>query len=158
MLKYEFSYRGSKGELIEGSLSIIGDIITTEYKGKATVSVHLEPTYKNNIRRAFNTNQIANINKEVFKLGQGSTNKIEKITKEIAIYLTRLARNDAKNGLKNGKWVKDIHIKTLIDYLVSINLIDYDTRYYSRYVKEPFVIMSPMIDKLPSISSPFDPL
>lgn len=134
---YEFSYRGSKGELIEGSLSIIGDIITTEYKGKATVSVHLEPTYKNNIRRAFNTNQIANINKEVFKLGQGSTNKIEKITKEIAIYLTRLARNDAKNGLKNGKWVKDIHIKTLIDYLVSINLIDYDTRYYSRYVKEP---------------------
>ena len=25
---YEFSYRGSKGELIEGSLSIIGDIIT----------------------------------------------------------------------------------------------------------------------------------
>ena len=134
---YEFSYRGSKGELIEGSLSIIGDIITTEYKGKATVSVHLEPTYKNNIRRAFNTDQIANINKEVFKLGQGSTNKIEKITKEIAIYLTRLARNDAKNGLKNGKWVKDIHIKTLIDYLVSINLIDYDTRYYSRYVKEP---------------------
>ena len=64
-------------------------------------------------------------------------NNIKKITKEIAIYLTRLARNDAKNGLKNGKWVKDIHIKTLIDYLVSINLIDYDTRYYSRYVKEP---------------------
>ena len=127
---YEFSYRGSKGELIEGSLSIIGDIITTEYKGKATVSVHLEPTYKNNIRRAFNTNQIANINKEVFKLGQGSTNKIEKITKEIAIYLTRLARNDAKNGLKNGKWLKYIHIKTLFYFFFYINLLDYFTCYF----------------------------
>ena len=134
---YEYSYRDEKGALQEGSLVLIGDVKSTEYKGKATVKVQLGATFKENIKNAFINNQIASVKKDTFKLGQGKNKKVELMARELYVYFVKLARIDAKKGLNNGQWRKLLHLDTLITYLAEINLIKYNPNDYNHTVKEP---------------------
>lgn len=136
---YDYTYKDDKGVLHDDSLVLIGDIKSTEYKGKATIKVQLGATFKSNLKEAFIKNQIANVNKDVFKLGQGKNNKTEKMAKEIFLYLSKLARIEAKKGTDNGKWQKDLHLDVLITHLAELNLINYNPNDYNKSVKEPLL-------------------
>ena len=130
---YDYSFYDSRGVLQEGSLILFGDVLTTEYKGKGTVKVQLGAKFKENIKKAFLNGEIANIRREALT---NSRTKQEAMAKK-AVYFTRLARNEAKKGLKKGQYTKDLKIGTLIDYLVEINLIKYDTSRYMYYIRQP---------------------
>jgi hypothetical protein len=134
---YEYSYYDEKGALQEGSLVLIGDVMTTEYKGKNTLKVQLGGQFKRNIQQAIIKGQIAHVNKEVFKLGHGKNNKKEYMAKELYLYFVRLARTEAKKGLIKGVYEKALKISTIIDYLTEINLLNYNPYRYSESVKEP---------------------
>lgn len=134
---YEYSFIDPKGALQEGSLVLIGDVKTTEFKGKATIKVQLGATFKENIKNAFMTNQIASVKKDTFRLGQGKNNKVELMARELYVYFVRLARTEAKKGLTNGQWRKLLHLEPIITYLAEINLIKYDPNDYNHNVKEP---------------------
>ena len=131
---YDYSFYDSRGVLQEGSLILFGDVLTTEYKGKGTVKVQLGAKFKENIKKAFLNGEIANIRREALT---NSRTKQEAMAKKLAVYFTRLARNEAKKGLKKGQYTKDLKIGTLIDYLVEINLIKYDTSRYMYYIRQP---------------------
>ena len=134
---YEYSYIDEKGALQEGSLVLIGDVMTTEYKGKNTLKVQLGGQFKRNIQQAIIKGQIAHVNKEVFKLGHGKNNKKEYMAKELYLYFVRLARTEAKKGLIKGVYEKALKISTIIDYLTEINLLNYNPYRYNESVKEP---------------------
>lgn len=136
---YDYSFYDEKGQLQEGSLVLIGDVKSTEFKGKATIDVQLGATFKNNLKKAFISNQIANVNKGVFKLGQGKNKKAENMAKELFIYFSQLARTEAKKGLTNGQWQKDLHLDTLITRLAELNLLNYNPNTYNKSVKEPLL-------------------
>jgi hypothetical protein len=136
---YDYSFYDEKGQLQEGSLVLIGDVKSTEFKGKATIDVQLGATFKNNLKKAFISNQIANVNKGVFKLGQGKNKKAENMAKELFIYFSQLARIEAKKGLTNGQWQKDLHLDTLITRLAELNLLNYNPNTYNKSVKEPLL-------------------
>lgn len=134
---YEYSFKDEKGVLQEGSLVLVADVKTTENKGKATVKVQLGATFKENIKNAIINGQIANVNRDIFKLGQGKNNKTELMAKELFMYFSRLARIDAKRGLTNGQYQKDLILDTLLEHLIDLNLIKYDLSIYNRSVREP---------------------
>lgn len=134
---YDYSFYDEKGQLQEGSLILIGDVKSTEFRGKATIKVQLGATFKQNLKQAFNNNQIANVNKDVFKLGQGKNYKAENMAKELFIYFSQMARTEAKKGTINGEWQKDLHLDTLITRLSELNLINYNPNTYNKSVKEP---------------------
>ena len=134
---YEYSFKDEKGVLQEGSLVLVADVKTTENKGKATVKVQLGATFKENIKNAIINGQIANVNRDIFKLGQGKNNKTELMAKELFMYFSRLARIDAKKGLTNGQYQKYLILDTLLEHLIDLNLIKYDLSIYNRSVREP---------------------
>lgn len=136
---YDYNYIDDKGVMHEDSLVLIGDIKSTEYKGKATVKVQLGATFKDNLKEAFIKNRITKVDKDIFRLGQGKNNKAENMAKEIFIYLSRLARIEAKQGTINGEYTKDLHLDTIITHLVELNLINYDLSKYNEKVKEPLL-------------------
>ena len=119
---YEYSFKDEKGVLQEGSLVLVADVKTTENKGKATVKVQLGATFKENIKNAIINGQKANVNRDIFKLGQGKNNKTELMAKELFMYFSRLARIDAKRGLTNGQYQKDLILDTLLEHLIDLNL------------------------------------
>ena len=131
---YEYSFRDSKGVLQEGSIVLFGDVLTTEYKGKGTVKVQLGGKFKEKIKEAFKNGELVEIKREALT---NSRTKVERNAKKLAVYFTRLARNEAKKGLKNGVYMKDFKIGTLLDYLVEINAIKYDTSRYNQFIREP---------------------
>lgn len=131
---YDYSFYDSRGVLQEGSLILFGDVLTTEYKGKGTVKVQLGAKFKENIKKAFINGELVQIKREALT---NSRTKVEANAKKLAIYFTRLARNEAKKGLKNGIYTKDLKIGTIIDYLVEINAINYDTSRYNQFIREP---------------------
>ena len=53
------------------------------------------------------------------------------------MYFSRLARIDAKRGLTNGQYQKDLILDTLLEHLIDLNLIKYDLSIYNRSVREP---------------------
>lgn len=134
---YEYSYYDEKGALQEGSLVLIGDVMTTEYKGKATLMVQLGGQFKRNIQQAIIKGNIAHVNKEVFKIGHGKNNKKEYMAKELYFYFVRLARTEAKKGLTKGTYQKALKLDTIITFLADINLINYNPNRYNETVKEP---------------------
>lgn len=138
--RYEYSFYDEIGALQEGSLVLIADVMTTEYKGKNTLKVQLGGQFKRNVQNAITKGQIAHVNKSVFKIGHGKNNKKEYMAKELYLYFVRLARMEAKKGLINGDYVKSLKISTIIDYLIEIGTINYNPSRYSENVKEPLQI------------------
>lgn len=136
---YEYSFIDERGALQEGSLILIGDIISTENNGNLTVAVQLGGQFKRNIQQAIINGQIANVNRDIFKLGQGKNNKTELMAKELFIYFSQLARKDAKNGLTNGQYQKDFVLDTILTRLLELNLINYDITKYGERVKDPLL-------------------
>ena len=134
---YEYSYYDDKGALQEGSLVLIGDVMSTEYKGKATIKVQLGGQFKRNIQQAIIKGNIAHVNKEVFKIGHGKNYKKEYMARELCFYFVRLARTEAKKGLTKGTYQKALKLDTIITFLAEINLINYNPNRYSETVKEP---------------------
>jgi hypothetical protein len=134
---YEYSFYDDKGALQEGSLVLIGDVMSTEYKGKATIKVQLGGQFKRNIQQAIIKGNIAHVNKEVFKIGHGKNNKKEYMARELYFYFVRLARTEAKKGLTKGTYQKALKLDTIITFLAEINLINYNPNRYNETVKEP---------------------
>ena len=136
---YDYTYLDDKGVYHDDSLVLIGDIKSTEYKGKATVKVQLGATFKDNLKQAFTKSQYIKVNSDVFKIGQGRNNKAENMAKEIFLYLAKLCRSEAKNQSNTGKWEKAIHLETIIKKLCDLNLINYNPYRYNETVKEPLL-------------------
>ena len=134
---YEYSFYDDKGALQEGSLVLIGDVMSTEYKGKATIKVQLGGQFKRNIQQAIIKGNIAHVNKEVFKIGHGKNNKKEYMARELYFYFVRLARTEAKKGLTKGTYQKALKLDTIITFLAEINLINYNPNRYNETIKEP---------------------
>lgn len=136
---YDYSFIDDKGELQEGSLVLIGDIKSTEYKGKATIQAQLGATFKSNLKETLTKSQYVKVNSDVFKIGQGKNNKAETMAKEIFLYLSKLCRIEAKKQDTTGQWQKDLRLDTIITKLCELNLINYNPNRYNETVKEPLL-------------------
>jgi hypothetical protein len=136
---YDYTYYDDKGVLHDDSLVLVADIKGTEYKGKASIKVQLGGTFKGNLKDAFNKNQIVKVNSDVFKIGQGTKNKVETRAREIFTYLSKLSRTEAKKQDTTGVWYKDLHLQVIIKKLCDLNLLTYDTNRYNECVKEPLL-------------------
>lgn len=136
--RYDYTYLDEKGVLHDDSLVLIGDIKGTEYKGKASVKVQLGATFKDNLKQAFIKNQYVQVNSDIFKIGK-SNNLAENRAREIFLYLAKLCRIEAKNQVNGGEWRKDIHLETIINKLIELNLLNYNKSRYNESVKEPLL-------------------
>lgn len=139
--RYEYRFKDDKGNMVDMSLVLVGDVISVLHNKKMTLSVQLGGQYKQNIKNAIIKGNIAHVKKDVFKLGNGRNNKKEYMAQRLYLYFVKLARTEAKKGLINGvKYEKALKIETIINHLSELNLINYNPSRYSESVKEPLQI------------------
>lgn len=139
--RYEYRFKDDNGTMVDMSLVLVGDVISVLHNNKMTLSVQLGGQYKKNIKNAIIKGNIAHVKKDVFKLGNGRNNKKEYMAQRLYLYFVKLARTEAKKGLKNGvKYEKALKVETIINHLTELNLINYNPSRYSESVKEPLQI------------------